>query len=174
MNVTRHAKERWIQRINPEAGEDAEKQILEAFADADYVWFDEEVLYYINNDRWMFVVDEGKKNIVTVFKIDYGFPSDINKLIVSELIDKVVNLRVEHDQLKQESEEVIKLKQSQIGILEAERGQLINQANILFAKIKALEEEIRIEEQEVKNVEYELEKLLKQLVGSNLYRKNNR
>lgn len=171
MNVTRHARERWEQRVNPKAGENAEEQIRQAFQNAEYIWCDDDALYYANSDHWIFVIDEQRKNIVTVFEIDYGFPSDINKTIAKELISKIANLRVEAERAKTESESIIEDILGKIGILESERGQLINQTNLVTSRIKALEEEKRVAEQEVKNVEYELEKLLKQLVRSNLYRK---
>jgi len=171
MNITKHARERWEQRVNPKAGENAEEQIRQAFQNAEYVWCDEGALYSANSDRWNFVVDEQRKNIVTVFEIDYGFPSDINRTIASELIAKIQSLRVEAEQVKSESDSKVDDLVGQIGILESERGQLIHQTNLATGRIKALEEQKRVAEQEAKNVEYELEKLLKQLVRSNLYRK---
>ena len=174
MNVTKHARERWEQRVNPKAGENAEEQIRQAFTNAEYIWCDEGALYYANSDHWIFVVDEQKKNIITVFEIDYGFPSDINRTIANELISKMGELRVEVERVKNESNLVVDGLVGQINILESERGQLINQTNLVTSRIKALEEEKRVAEQEVKNVEYEMEKLLKQLVRSDLYRKGAR
>lgn len=171
MNVTKHARERWEQRVNPKAGENAEEQIRQAFQSAEYVWSDEGALYYANSDHWIFVVDEKGKTIITVFEIDYGFPSDINKTIANELIAKIQSLRVEAERVKSESDVVVDDLAGQIDILESERGQLIHQTNLVTCRIKALEEEKKVAEQEVKNVEYELEKLLKQLVRSNLFRK---
>lgn len=171
MNITKHARERWEQRVNPKAGENADEQIRQAFTNAEYIWCDEGALYYANSDHWIFVADEQKKNIVTVFEIDYGFPSDINRTIANELISKIASLRVEVERVKSETEKTVDDLVGQINILESERGQLIHQTNLMTSKIKALEEQKRVAEQMVKNVEYELEKLLKQLVRSNLYRK---
>lgn len=169
MNITRHARERWEQRVNPKAGEDVEDQIRKAFENADYVWYAEHPdrgiqLYYINSDHWVFVVDEQKRNIVTVFEIDYGFPKDINRTVVRELLAKIAALRPEVDRVRMESNEYVAEVEGRINVLEAERGQLINQINIIDSKIKRLKEEARTAEMQVTNIEYEVEKLLHQLI----------
>ena len=171
MNITRHARERWEQRVNPKAGDNAEEQIRKAFESSEYIWGMDNKLYYINSDHWIFVVDEEKKNIITVYEVDYGFPSDLNKLVANDLLSRIASARIDRNKEVEDCEgEVVGIKDD-IRCLETERGQLINQVNTLESMIKAKKHEKEIANQRVKDMDYEIEKLVNQLVRSRDLRK---
>jgi hypothetical protein len=130
---SKHAKERWVERVNSEAGVDVEQQIINALNEAEFIWEDSEGKhYYIDKNLIEYVCNPVNHKIITIFYVDYGFPDDINKTIANDLLDKV--------RQKRDVIEVMDIQQTK----QRERNSVMRskyqmQIDELDAKIKALE-----------------------------------
>jgi hypothetical protein len=163
-NITKHAKERWIQRVVPTAGEDAETQIQRAFEKAEYIGDEGDKSFYINSDHWVFCTDSKKLNIITVYEADYGFAQDINRNIAESLLKKIRKAKDELEKAR------IKKDESLLGLTSA-KNKLINEIELKQAeinKIEAMEREIEANYQ-IRQKEHD--GIFKQLIDSLAYRR---
>jgi hypothetical protein len=137
INITKHARERWVERVNPEAGDMVEKQVFEAVNKAEHIWQDKEGIdFYIDNNFIEYVCDLKKQAVITLFDIDYGFPKDINNKIANDLIQKV--------RLARENVEATKVNQTkQREKNEIEKTRYLMDISGLQEKIKKLESQIK-------------------------------
>jgi hypothetical protein len=163
--VTKHARERWQQRVNPNAGSDAEQQLLEAIKDAEYVADEKETgnSYYIGSDHWLYVVNVPRNTIITVIEIDYGFPAEINKTVTDKLRRELKRaegtLKKAEDKVENDMFAITSARESATAEIERLEAEL--------RKLEAQETELKAD-CTIKQKEYD--KLLKQLVYSISYR----
>lgn len=165
-NITKHARERWQQRVNPTSGINTEDQIRQAVENSEYIGDDSETgnSFYINSDHWIFCIDTKKQNVVTVFEADFGFDQDINRDLADKLLKKIRKMRNEIDKVKIRNEETIQ--------------QLIYTKEVLEREIELKEAELRKTEAQINNInaglkvkEKEFESVFKQLIYSVAFRK---
>ena len=168
MNVTKHARERWAERVNPKAGENVDADVLESFKSATYVWAGGEPgkAFYVNKDFLLFVVDTAKQSIVTVYELEYGFPDDLDRHLATELLKRIDELKLVHAKEDTECEELWRQLEGGIQMKEKERGQLLHKVNMVESDIKALKHQQEQARQHVAATEYEIEKLVSRLVNS--------
>ena len=151
LNVTKHARERWIERVNPEAGDVAEKELLNSLEKASFIWEDKDgTSFFIDKDFIEYVCDLKRQCVITVFDVDYGFPKDINIKIASDLIEKVKLAMVKVEETKQKQ---IKLREKN----EYERSKYKLDIEELQAKIKKLESKIKEVDANDQQMDAELE-----------------
>lgn len=164
LNVTKHARERWIERVEPDAGDKAEKQVLEAIHKAEYIWQDKDGIdYYIDSNLIEYVCNPQKQSIVTVFDVDYGFPKDINIKIAEDLIKKVRWSKnkieqVKNDQVKQREKNEFGRNKCKLEIeeLQAKIKKLENQIKAVDANDQQMDAELIIVQKEFENLAYQL------------------
>jgi hypothetical protein len=164
-SVTKHAKERWLERVNPNAGDNVDFQIQKALEGSEYVCDQDDIKsFYINSDHLVFCVDTKKNTIITVYEIDYGFPSDINRDIADSLIKKIRKAKNELDKLNDKNKDELEKLKALKDKLNAE----IELKELELQKAEALETELQTAAQ-IKNKEYRI--LVNQLVDSLAYKK---
>jgi hypothetical protein len=132
---TKHARKRWQERVNPNVDESIiDQEIVAALNRADYIWADSEGNHhYVDKDELIqYVCNPVNHKIITIVRIDYGFPEDLNHTITKDLIDRVrqkieVLAVIEENQQKQRDKNA------------TAKARLQNQIDELEAKINAIE-----------------------------------
>lgn len=149
MNVTKHARERWIERAKPESTDQAEEQVIEAFEKSFFVWTDKfEMSYYIafiDSNYWIFVVDEKKDAIITVYSVDYGFPPDINADVARKLWARIGEAEAKAKEEKEENDRV--------------RAELLTEKDLVLVEIEKMESELEKLKARVRKIDAEVEEL---------------
>ncbi len=136
MKITKHAKDRWKQRV----GED-EQEISKKFNKATYVWTAEDESEFYLYDNIMFVAKND--HIVTVLIVDYGFGKEINDSITKSLLAEIDRLQVEIEEMEN-SPELARLDQemddidAQIKALANEVDRLQKVRNKVFNEKEAI------------------------------------
>ncbi|MDI6711487.1 MAG: hypothetical protein QME76_12540 [Bacillota bacterium] len=98
MQVRGHAIERWVERIAPEQSDESDafitRQIIDTFGRAKLIYTeageDGETEFWLAEDIVLVVI---AKSVVTVFKADWGFGEDINRIVAERLVAKLLDLR---------------------------------------------------------------------------------
>lgn len=148
VEVTRHVKERWMQRIKDQ-NVDAKTmatlvnrndtqltlEILDAYKNSQFLWQgalwqDAQACFSINEDI-IFVANASKTSIMTCYKVDLPFPDGLQKEIIKKSVKTIQDLRKKitkyHDRwipwLKKKDEEKKTIKQK-IKELEEQYSQL--------------------------------------------------
>jgi hypothetical protein len=147
INVTNHARGRWTLRVNPNAGDNAEKEALKAYHQAEYIWQDKDSIdFYVDSNFVEYVCDPKKQSMITLFDIDFGFPEDINKQIAIELIKKVRLAKEVVDTTKQKQYEEREKNNTQI-----------DKINLEIEKLKAEIAKKEAEKRRIENFNQELD-----------------
>lgn len=147
-NLTNHFYERWTQRI---VGITTEREIKdyisknkqmisdhanETIERAEFLWkgqIGDNVTrnYYIKDDT-IFITNTTDDALITVYKIDFGFPEDVNKIARRRLTDEVQKLT--------------------LGKIELEL-QVMEQVDKAYHEADQLEEEIKLLKEQIDNLE---------------------
>lgn len=98
MNITSHARKRWLERRNPGAiPEDIDQEISASFELATVVHEEEEKekgrIQYRVKDDILFVYSVPGEKLVTVISIDYGFDPEINLDLCKRQTQLVLDLK---------------------------------------------------------------------------------
>jgi hypothetical protein len=161
INITAHIKKRWVERVNPTAGDNADQEVLKAFENSDYIWDDPEGMsFYVNSDHWIFCADLQKRNsLVTIFEADYGFPPDINRQVANGLLQKIRKARVNIEKVRNQ-------QLAQRSKIEDERHQIQHQMEMLQLQFNRLDNTEKEMDLEMKKKQKELDNLAYQLTYS--------
>jgi hypothetical protein len=177
VTVTKHARERWVERINPELkrADETDKAVLAALSEAVHIYAEEQerdgerklVEFYL----WQNVVlVVGDAKVVTVYPAEYGLGEEIDRKVCEELKAKVLGLQ------KRLAEERVRAEKAKAGIGH-EVDQLIGEIKKLQRQIETLEARVRVFEhqkdevdRQVAALEQELEFYARKLVYSVNYR----
>lgn len=146
MNVTNHAKLRYVQRIVgisderesrnylAEHNEEVSNQIIRIHEESEYVWSgivnNHKLSHFYINDDIVTVVNEEKQSIVTLYRCDFGFPESVNKNTIRNMMVEIRKLR------KREQREEEKIAQS--------RDKIQVQLDTVEMQIQAVESQLEI------------------------------
>lgn len=151
MNVAKHARARWAQRIDmPPEYEHITKEVLEALDGSEFIWEDEKgASFFINKEYIIFLVDLKDNTVITLYPVDYGLPEDINEDITFSLIEKLIKKSREIENLEDEQWE--------------NRAEINKERDLIENDIKQLERQIQFLRSELNTLNAEEEKLDRQL-----------
>lgn len=156
MDITNHCKMRYIERIkgirntieNKEYlnsnNEQIEKEINKMFTYADFVieaqiGGDKTNKRFYIRDNIIFVVNSDDKVIITLYKVDFGFPEATNRKIIKDLIEEIHTLDEQLEEKNKSINEYVESKK-----LEIESWN--NEISCLEEKIKCLKRKIKVNE----------------------------
>lgn len=165
MNITNHAKLRYVQRVQGIADEKKAKQYLaqnedevieealSLFEKATYIWTGQinknQVSHFHLSDDIIFVVDEPKTIIVTIMRCDFGFPDTINKQTIKSLMSEIKKLRERREKRRDKvNVDVAKLEieieniNAQIDAKKAELETLYSRRNVVDGELTVVTHEI--------------------------------
>ena len=159
MNVTEHCKRRYVERIKKitnsvEIKEYVAKNMEQIVSDINKMFAYSEFIietqingdktskrYYIRDDI-IFVVDTEDKTIITLYRIDFGFPDKTNRQIVKDLREEIYNLKDDFDSQGKSIDSYVNAKKINIENWQCEIEMLQEQINCFKRKITVAEEEI--------------------------------
>ena len=166
INVTNHAREKYLERIQGVRGKKEiarlistdkdriDSEIEKLFRYSDYIYTGQlggnntNADYYLNTDTALVV--KNKNKIITIFQIKFGFPGDMDSQVIKSLKNKIVNL----------SDEIIK------------EEDIINEKNLELTKSEdELKEIIKQKEMEIENLKQSISMIQhEKTIISNEYR----
>lgn len=159
MNITKHAKRRYVERIlgittrnevleyvakNSERIEEYVKTLYEY---ADFIWKgqigDNITRNYFLKDDIIIVTDTQNTAIITLYKVDYGFPEKTNLKIAKDLKSEIARLTNKYNKEIEKSKNKIDRKELELQNTELEIKSLENQIKLLKEKQDLLKNEIK-------------------------------
>jgi predicted RNase H-like nuclease (RuvC/YqgF family) len=177
VTVTKHARERWVERVNPELkrADETDKAVLAALSEAVHIYAEEQerdgerklVEFYLWRNVVLVV---GDAKVLTVYPAEYGLGEEIDRKVCEELKAKVLGLQ------KRLADERARSEKTKAGICH-EIDQLTGEIKKLQRQIETLEARVRVFEhqkdevdRQVAALEQELEFYARKLVYSVIYR----
>ncbi len=156
MDITNHCIRRYVERIKGinnsiEVKEyiavnqdQIEKEINKMFTYADFVieaqiGGDKTNKRFYIRDNVIFVVNSDDKVIITLYKIDFGFPEATNRKITKDLIEEIHNLDEQLEEKNKSVSEYVESKKLEIDTWN-------NEISCLEEKIKCLKRKIKVNE----------------------------
>ncbi|MGG1147046.1 hypothetical protein [Bacillus wiedmannii] len=187
MNVTKHFKRRYAQRIKNIRGkedislfvttnqdkisEDAKKMMEHAI----FIWkgqLGESNItrnFYINGDI-ILVADTDNTALVTLYKTDYGYPDKTNRKIAKDLLENIQGLNAELEVAELAMQEELNKVDIEIDSLDVQLKSLKAQAELVESRKKAKVSERKSLFTKTRTVKEEIEKFAKMLCNSIEYK----
>lgn len=188
MNTTRHFLIRWVERIvgitdevarNAYITENAEQiksHASETFAYSTFLWkgqLGNNVTrhYYIKDDL-VILTNTTDDALITVFKIDFSFPGDINSYVRKGLIKEIERLHIEKEKAETLILEEMSLKEEALAKVKEEIRILEEQLKAQKEREKFLITDISTMEKSSKVIDLEIKKNTNLLINSKEYRED--
>ena len=183
IGITNHCKHRYVERIKNISGYNEIRQYAvqndEIISEHINKLFEYSTFLYkgsiekskpINNfhinSHIVLVLDQNKECIITIYKVDFGFPERTNKLVIKDLINEVedisFNIKYDTEQLDafREQEEV------KLEAIELEINQLQDKIKNLVNQKEEIEEDIISRKVSIDMQSRKAEKYIKMLCDS--------
>lgn len=175
MNFSKHALERFVERSMNYTNSNEVKQYLcqneDIVKERIQKLFDSSTFIhsaalrehsktdiYINAHGWVLLVDQGKNNLITVYKVDLHLDEDFNREYTTKMMAKIQSakdqFKVTCNQLQEESNEIeleikkidkeIALYTEKIGIRQQEKQNYQHRKNILSSKVQQEEDTLKL------------------------------
>jgi hypothetical protein len=158
MNLTNHCKERYVERIKGIVGpevrpyitlndERISEHILKLHEHSIFLYKGQlggdkvTKIFRINGDI-VLVMDTAESCIISMYKVDFGFPEHTNRAVIKDLISELVELNTRIDTEAIAYEGVKESKQARVDDLTLEIKNLREQIEILEARKKIAQSEI--------------------------------
>jgi len=188
MNITKHARQRYVERI---------KGITDKLERDAYISINEEVIdshinkmfqyakhiytgqigtdkttkkFYLNQDI-AFVVSNDDA-IVTIFRVDFAFPEKTKFNVINDLIEEILNGNIEVDGLKIEYDQNSKELDNELQINIQKIKQLKDEIILLEAKNDIIKSQKDIGLKEVQVVNSKIRGYAEQLFGNTSYKED--
>jgi len=190
INCTKHSIERWVERIvgikdirerneyitlNADKVKDHINKTLEY---AEFIYkgqIGDNITrnYYIHNDI-VFVLNTTNDAVVTVYRVDFGFPAELNLQVAKGLLNEIRKLAAEKEEADRAvTEELDKLKHESESLAQQE-AILKEQLKVIQDKKKSVDESIKSIDSKSKIIELDIKRFTSQLVNSKEYKEDIR
>jgi hypothetical protein len=142
-----------------------DQEIVGALNRAEFIWADSEGNHhYVDKDELIqYVCNPEAHKIITVVRIDYGFPGDLNQSITKDLIDKVrekievIDVIKENQQKQRDKNAVAKARlQNQIDAFEAKINAIEAKEKEIDAMEVRMDADLASEKKEYDSLAYSL------------------
>lgn len=181
MNITKHAKKRYTERIKEIHKDEVayymnnnEEQIVEdvlkIFEHSTKVWRgqlgDNVTRNYYMSSNIILVTNTDDSAIVTLYKVDFGFPTETNLKVSKDLVDKIKELEEQGLEVIEKSEQEDERLEYEIGNFKMQLSILEEQMKNCKDNIKLREEELKLNKTKVHHIENEVKKYAVMLCNS--------
>jgi Chromosome segregation ATPases len=187
-NCTKHSLERWVERIVGITDIRERKEYIAKNSDilkehinktleyAEFIYkgqIGDNITrnYYIHNDI-ILVLNTANDAVVTVYKVDFGFPHELNLQVAKGLLAEIRRLSEEKGKLDLAALEEIERLKATRDSLDQQEEILKEQLRLIQERKKAIDEEIKTHNSEAKVVELDIKKYTQQLVNSKEYKED--
>lgn len=156
MNVTKHAIKRYVERIDGISKEEVggyisvnetriHSNIETMYEHAQLIWrgqlYDNITRnYYLNKDI-ILVTSTDNSAIITLYRIDFGFPTHTNRSVISDLREHIMELQEEYEEAEQQLQEEKDALDHQIDFLDKQIKIMLEQVESLKAQHKVKTDE---------------------------------
>ena len=188
LNVTKHFMERWAERIigivtkdeiRVYIGQNAEiikEHANKTFQHAEYIWegqlYDNVNRKYYMDDDMVLVVNTTGDALITIYKVDFGFPGTGNSQARRALIQEIHELTRQKEEVDFEILVEMEKKQQELSVVS-------ENIKITEAQLKNLKDQELFMKEEIKNMnrtsshlDMEIKKYTNMLVNSKEYRED--
>ena len=182
LNVTKHALQRWAERILKIDSKElnlyinSNREILieninETFSYSEFIYKGQlgkdniTRHYYIQNDI-VFITNTENNAIITVYKVDLGFTEELNSQVRKGLIEEVRKLQLEKDELDFQSLSEAESKKHEVVTIDDQLHILEKQIAELKAQKQIVNNELKMINSKSSYVTQELSKFVLMLVNS--------
>lgn len=187
MNITRHAKIRYCERIAqvPEAelkqylvqnDERICNEIAKLFEHAVLLWkgqlFDNTTKHYYIRDDIVLVTDTNDTSIVTVFRVDFGFPPDVNRQTLKALLAEKRKVEERAEKVAAKLQKRTEPIQNELAGVEEQIASLRAQLELLEQRKAALTSELNTSNYEVQMLRHEAERIAKMICNAVEFKKD--
>jgi hypothetical protein len=185
-NATKHFLERWVERIVGVTTEkerndyiNSNRQMLiehanKTFEHAEFIYTgvigNNTVKNYYIEDDIIFVTNTTNDALITVYRIDLGYTSDINAYVRRNLLVEIQRLTAEHEEIELEAMVEVDKKNEEAELLD-------DQIKVMQEQLRLMERQRDFLKQEAKNLKskslntgLELKKFTMMLVNSKEYK----
>lgn len=176
IDVTKHCKERYVERVKGITNSfDVRNYVLtnndrivrdinkifnySEFLTEDRLGGDGSIQKFYIKDDILLVLRRDESTIITLIKIDYGFPEKINRGIVKELLEEINSLKED----LQESEKAIL---SYINVRNLEKERILNKVELLKKQIKEINIDIERKRKSINMPKLQIKKYVNMIYNS--------
>jgi hypothetical protein len=182
IDVTNHCKERYVERVKGITNSfDIKNYVLtnndrivrdinkifnySEFLTEDRLGGDGTIKRFYVKDDILLVLRRDESVIITLIKVDYGFPEKINRGIVKELLEEINSLKED----LQESEKAII---SYINVRNLEKERILNKVELLKKQIKEIDMDIEGKRKSINMPKLRIKKYVNMIYNSMELRKD--
>jgi hypothetical protein len=187
LNASNHCLERYCERILGMSDKNEIKhyivnnrerlvdEVNKMFEHTEFIYkgqlYDNTTKNYWYRGDYIMVTDTGNTTLVTLYKIDFGFPSATNRRVSMDLMDEVQRLTKKLEEEEFGLEEFIENKESQSKLLEEQIKSLEEQVKLLKEQKVFINEEVKNARRTSSATSQELKRNVLLLCNSLEYRK---
>lgn len=187
-NCTKHSLQRWVERvvgIETKVERDAyvtqmQEQLKEdmnrTFEYATFIYKgqigDNITRNYYIKDEIIIVTDTINSAIITVYKIDFGFTSDLNLVVSKRLVEEIHKLTAEKEEVEFQQELQREELENQFSKLAEEEEILKKQLKLISEKKVSVNNSAKELSKAVEFADLEIKKYTNQLINSKDYRED--
>lgn len=162
LNITKHAMKRYVERVKKVQSDLVDQTIIDhkdvytvelnkMVRNAKFIHqgkFNEnnEARFYLA-ESWLLVLDKVESKIITLYKVDFSFSSDINKMITKSLLDEL-ELATEKYELSAAQ------NREQVQDIESKELQMVEEIKSLEDTLKKLRESLRVARDYKRNIDW--------------------
>ncbi len=187
MNIRNHFKERYVQRITGLTDKQEIKQYIvindaqitehinKIFEHAKFLYRGQvgknnaTCNFYIADN--IILVADSHINLMTLYRVDFNFPEDINRQVAKGLLEEIEKLQELLEEANKDIDEFINRKTIEIENTDVELKALERQIEIKRSQKKVLEEEVKTKRGDVEYLNQEITKYANMLCNSLEYKK---
>lgn len=188
INITKHAFDRYAERILGYTDQFAARQYVNAneekvtedinklFSFSTLLWTgqingDKSTKNYYLKDNIILVTDTSNTALITLYRIDFGFSNEIDRIISEKLLEEILELQNKLSERKMAVAETAEIKKAELSNIESELFILKNQVKLLEFKRQAKDSEIKVLFNDVEIVSKQIEVKALKLCNSLEYKK---
>lgn len=187
MNISNHAYERYckrflgiedckeIKKYVTEHKDEIYKAVNEIFEDSIFIYHGklgtEDIAKFYLKKQIVIVINDAGDCIKTLYKIDFGFPEEINQNVIDGLTKVIFDLRVKLDTEITNKWNAVSDKEKQIDLINLDIKATEERLRYLNGQKSVINQEINVIKQSTRELETQITKHAYQLCNSLDYRK---
>ena len=189
MNISRHATERFVERILNIKGKneidtyikantkEIETEIRELFNQSKLIFTgiigggdNKEAKYYVVNDFCMILTADGNDNMKTCYKLEFPLPEDVQPMIVNSLLEHIQKSENEYNASKEQANEKLLSIDEQQHMIKLEIEELENKIKYAKSRSDLLSQEKQVINDNLKVLKSNTVNYAYQLFGNKYYK----
>ena len=181
MNITKHAKLRYCERISKIADGEIKQYVVQnedriceelnkLFEHSNILWsgqlFENTTKHYYLADDIVIVTDTADTSIITVFRVDFGFPADVNRQTLKALMSEKRKVEERAEKVTAKLSKRTEPIQSELENVKWQIKSLREQLDLLKGREDALTSELNTSNYEAQMLQHESERIAKMVCSA--------